>query len=298
MAVMPRARPLTGRRLVDVIAPASPFDPDAFEAGLRVLRARGFSPRCRTDITDRDRFLAGSDARRLSELQAALDAPDSDAIWCVRGGYGTTRLLPDLSLRQIGAANKLLIGFSDDTALHMRWRAAGVLSVHGSMVARLPKEPPEVMERLLALLEPGRMAAPLTGRTLTPGRVEGAVTGGNLALLAALCGTPYQPDLTGAIVIIEDVSERSFRLDRMFVQCEQAGLFRGIAGLAFGEFFECGEDTAPADGVLAEHAARIGVPAVAGLPFGHGAVNMAVPLGVAGRLDAGEGRLEFLEPLT
>jgi muramoyltetrapeptide carboxypeptidase len=302
---MTRARPPQPDRFVDVIAPASPFDVAAFQAGLSFLESRGLRTRSRPDVTDRDRFLAGSDQRRVAEIENALEAPDSDVLWCVRGGYGASRLLPSLSLGRIGRAQKLLIGFSDITVLHARWLAAGVPSLHGSMVARLPKEPSDVVERLFTLLRPGEVAAPLTGQPLVGGRAEGVVAGGNLALLAALCGTPYQPDLTGALVVIEDVSEKSYRLDRMFVQCEQAGLFRGIAGLAFGEFFECGED---GDGhhdanvsvltVLTEHARRIGVPAIMNLPFGHGAINMALPFGVGGRIDADAGRLEFLEPLA
>lgn len=292
------ARPLQRDQFIDIVAPASPFDRTLFENGLAFLRERGFQPRFRDDLFARDRFLAGSDERRLAELQAAIDAPDSCAIWCVRGGYGASRLLNDLSLKRLRAANKLLIGFSDVTVLHARWLAAGVPSLHSTMVARLAKEPVDVIDRLLSTLVPGALAAPLTGQGLIGGVVEGVVTGGNLALLSALCGTPFQPDLSGAIVAIEDVGERAYRLDRMFVQCEQAGLFRGIAAFAFGEFFDCGEEEIPAASVVVEHARRVGVPTVVGLPFGHGIVNQAVPFGVRGRLDAAAGRLEFLEPLT
>jgi muramoyltetrapeptide carboxypeptidase len=291
-----RARPLSPDSLIDVIAPASSFDRSLFESGVAFLRERGFRVRYRPDLFEKERFLAGSDARRFAELDAALRAPDSDAIWCVRGGYGATRLLNDLSLRTIRQANKLLIGFSDVTALHARWFAAGVPSLHSTMVARLSKEPLGIVDRLFSALVPGAVTPPLAGQTLLAGDAEGVITGGNLALLAALCGTPFQPDLSGAIVALEDVGERGYRLDRFIVQCEQAGLFRGIAGLAFGEFFDCGDEGIPASGVLEEHARRIGVPTIVGLPFGHGVINNALPFGVRGRLS--DGQLTYLEPLT
>jgi muramoyltetrapeptide carboxypeptidase len=295
---MPRARPLQPDRWIEVIAPASSFDRENFDVSVHVLQEQGLRLRFRDDVFSRERFLAGSDERRLAELLAALDAPDSDVLWCVRGGYGATRLLNDLPLSRIRNAGKLLIGFSDITALHARWLAAGVPSIHGNMVARFAREPADVAARLLGMLSPGALAPSLTGTPLRSGVVTGIVAGGNLALLAALCGTPFQPDFTGAIVLLEDIGERSFRLDRMFIQCEQAGLFRGIAGLACGEFLDCGEKDSPVAQLLAEHAGRIGVPAVAELPFGHGAVNNAIPMGVLAKLDATAGRIEFLEPLT
>lgn len=293
----PPARPPPGT-VVDVIAPAGPFDLDGFQRGLATLREAGFSPRHRPDITERHGFFAGSDERRTEELLGALAAPDSRIVWAVRGGYGVTRLLPRIPLDAIRRAGKLLVGFSDLTALHGRWLAAGLPSVHGSMVARLAGEPDEVRARLFELLLGERPPAPLEGRPLRAGVAEGPLVGGNLAVLAASCGTPFQPDFRGAVVFLEDVGERPYRLDRMLVQCEQSGLFAGAVGVAAGEFTSCegGEGWSAGD-VLEAFAARLGLPAISALPCGHGAVNHALPFGRRARLDGSSGRIEFLEPL-
>lgn len=279
------------RPVVDVIAPSGPFDVEAFQSGLQFLRDAGFAPRHRDDITDRQGFLAGSDERRRTELLEALGAPDSRLIWCARGGYGATRLLPDLPLDLIRRSEKTLIGFSDITALHARWFTAGIPSIHGSMLTRLATEPPEVTRRLFQLVAGDEVPA-LEGRPLVPGIARGTLFGGNLALLAALCGTPYQPELRGCILFLEDIGERPYRLDRMLIQCRQAGLFDGIVGLALGEFSECAApEGATADQVLAEHAESLGIPTLGALPCGHGRVNMALSFGRPARLDADAGLL-------
>lgn len=290
---MTKVRPVGPGSIVDIVAPAGPFDQAAFDRGLAILRAAGLVPRHRPDIFARDRFLAGDDARRGDELRAAVEAPDSDLLWCARGGYGVTRLLEGLSLDRIRDAGKRLVGFSDITALHARWLSAGLPSIHGPMIARLSLEPEAVVQRLLRLVLEGR-AAPLAGRSWVPGIAAGPLAGGNLALLASLCGTPFQPRFEGCIVFLEDIGERPYRLDRALVQCRQAGLFRGIVGLALGEFSGCEEadGSSTSEGVLREHATALGVPVLAGLPCGHGAINEALAFGVAARLDAEQGRLE------
>jgi len=289
-------RRLRAGSIVDIVAPSSAFDREAFLRGLDVLRAQGWQPRHRPDIFSRDRFLAGGDTRRLSELREALAAPDSDLLWCARGGYGATRILDALPTDEVRRAAKMIVGFSDITALHAVWAHAGIPSIHGTMAARLAVDPPEATERLFALLRTGR-APSLLGTPLVPGTARGRLAGGNLALQAAMCGTVHAPDFHGAIVFLEDTGERPYRLDRMLVQCRQAGLFRGIAGLALGWFDGCDDDQATAADVLREHAEVLGVPAVAGLPCGHRDPNHALPLGMAAQLDGETGRLEFPEPL-
>ncbi len=294
-----RVRSIGQQPLIDVIAPASAFDTASFQASVAVLQAANIRLRFRSDISTRTGFLAGSDERRLEELLAALDAPDSDVIWAARGGYGVTRLLPQVPVERIRDAGKIVIGFSDVSALHARWLAAGLPSIHGSMVARFGQEPPDVQARLLSLLASGEAPAPLSGKGLVPGVAEGLLTGGNLMVLSALCGTPYQPDLQGCVLLLEEVGERPYRIDRLLVQCAQAGLFKGIAGIAVGEFKDCeqADGSATSAQVLAEHLPKLGVPVLTGLPVGHGVVNMAVPFGRRVRLDVDAGALTFLEPL-
>jgi muramoyltetrapeptide carboxypeptidase len=291
---MRTARDVGVGSIVDVVAPAGPFDRGALLAGLEVLRAAGLAPRHREDLFDRTGFLAGSDARRAAELREALESPDSSVIWCARGGYGSTRILETVEPERVRRAGKLLVGFSDVTALHGVWQAAGVPSVHGSMVARLAAEPVEVRERLFAIVR-GEIAPALAGTGVAPGRARGIVAGGNVALLASLCGTPWQPRLAGTIVLLEEVGERPYRLDRMLVQCRQAGLFRDVAGIAIGELLDCESQGLE---IIREFSRGLGVPVVAGLACGHGAVNLAVPFGVPAVLDADAGTLTFLGPAT
>lgn len=280
--------------LIDVIAPSSPFDAEGLRNGLALLESRGLKVRHRPDLFAKERFLAGNDDRRATELVEALES-DGDVIWCARGGYGATRLLPRIPGGLVGRSNKRLVGFSDVTALHALWWREGVTSIHGPMVARLASESAATLGRVLDALE-GKNA-PLEGRRIRGGRAGGRLAGGNLAVLAALCGTPWQPDFRGAVVFLEDIGERPYRLDRAFVQCEQAGLFDGVAGLVFGDFTNCDEPGGHVTAlqVLGEHAERIGVPAMSGIPSGHGAENAALLFGSNVELDTDAGVLAWMD---
>ncbi len=285
---------------VAVVAPAGPFDRDAFDAGLRVLAER-YEPHFDESLFARTRYLAGADARRLDELRAALSDESVRAVFAARGGYGTMRLLAGLWPTLRGSRAQLVkpvVGFSDITALHLALQAAGRVSVQGPVVTQLGTQPREVADRLFRLLEStDSPASPLTGLPLTEGVAEGPLLGGNLSVLTRLLGTPYLPPLDGAILLLEDVGERPYRLDRMWTHLALAGAFERVAGLALGEFTDCEERDAEygsAD-VLGALAAETGLPCVSGLPMGHGAVNLPVPLGCRVRLDANAGSLTFLE---
>jgi muramoyltetrapeptide carboxypeptidase len=285
---------------IAVIAPASPFDRPSFEAGLRVLAER-YRPVVDEGCFARTRYLAGDDARRLDELTAALGDDTVKAIVAARGGYGTLRLLAGLGpkLQAGGFSPKPVVGFSDITALHAALQAAGWVSIHGPVVTQLGTQPAAVVERLVHLLEfPAAPAPPLRGTPLAGGVAEGPLLGGNLSLLTRLLGTRHLPALDGAILLLEDVNERPYRLDRMWTHLALAGVFERVRGLALGEFTGCEEpdaDYASAE-VVATLVGETGLPCVAGLPVGHGAVNMPVPLGCRARLDGNAGTLEMLEP--
>lgn len=281
---------------VAVIAPAGPFDRDSFQAGLEVL-ARRYRPVFSERIFSQHRYLAGEDAGRLAELQSALGDPSVKAVFAARGGYGTLRLLSRLRLD--GFAPKPLIGFSDLTALHQAFQASGWISVHGPVLTQLGKQPPDVADRLFRLLESASPAPTLTGGTcLVHGRAEGPLLGGNLSVFTRLLGTPFLPALEGAVLLLEDIGERPYRLDRMWTHLALAGVFRRVRGIVLGDFTGCDEPQAPYGSahILRELAAETGLPCAAGFPIGHGAVNQPVPLGVRVRLDADAGTLEFLEP--
>ena len=280
------------------MAPAGSFDRPSFEAGLKLLAHR-YQPVYDEGIFDTDRYLAGSDARRLAELAAALGDPRLRGVFCARGGYGVMRLLPRISFGAISP--KPVVGFSDITALHLSLQAAGWVSFHGPVLTQLGRQSKEVAERLFQVLESTELAPPLAGATtLVPGEAEGPLLGGNLSVLTRLLGTPYLPSLKGAVLMLEDVAERPYRLDRMWTHLGLAGVFRQVVGIALGEFAGCEEKDASytsAD-VLRSLAEETGLPCAAGFPVGHGEKNMTVPLGVRVRLDATRGRLEFLEPAT
>jgi muramoyltetrapeptide carboxypeptidase len=279
---------------VAVVAPCGPFDRPSFERGLAVLAQR-YRPVFTERLFDAHRYLAGTDAARLAELQGALDDAAVKAVFLARGGYGAMRLLP--SLRP--GAPRPLVGFSDATALHLRLQAAGWRTLHAPVLTQLGKQPPDVIARLFDLLE-GRPVAPLPGtRTVVPGVAEGRLLGGNLSVLTRLLGTPYLPSLKGAVLLLEDVGERPYRLDRMWTHLVLAGALDGVAGIVFGEFTGCEEKDAPyssAD-VLDELAQALGVPCASGFPIGHGDINVPVPLGARVRLDADRQTLTCLEGL-
>jgi muramoyltetrapeptide carboxypeptidase len=290
---------------VAVVAPAGPIERESLEAGLRVLAGR-YEATWEPGLLSRARYVAGDDARRAGEVRAALDDPRAKAVIAARGGYGSLRLLP--RLWPAGAhdggppalgATKLVVGFSDITALHCALQAMGQVSVHGPSVNQLATQPPEIVERLFAMLEDAkRPPVAIAGTPVVGGVAEGPLLGGNLSLLTRLLGTPWLPDLEGAVLLLEDVSEKPYRLDRMWTHLRLAGVLEKIHGLALGDFTECeepGADFTSRD-VLWTLAAETGLPCVAGLPIGHGAVNIPVALGTRVRLDGGAGTLTFLEP--
>lgn len=280
---------------VTAIAPAGPFDRASFESGLEII-GRRYRVRYDPGVLTRHRYLAGNDERRLRELAAALTDTGSRAIFCARGGYGTMRLLP--GLEGIVPIAKPVVGFSDITALHQLLQRQGLVSIHGPNLSQLSRLDAPTHTRLFALLESQGPAADLTGTdTYVTGTAEGPLLGGNLSVLTRLLGTPFMPPLEGAILLLEDVGERPYRLDRMWTHLALAGVFRQVRGIALGEFTGCEEKDAEYSSaeVLRELALGTGLPCAVGFPFGHGAQNQPVPLGVRVRLDAGGRRLSFLE---
>ncbi|WP_242394943.1 S66 peptidase family protein [Anaeromyxobacter oryzisoli] len=298
--------PLARGDVVRVIAPSSPFDPEQLARGVEVLERRlGLVVRRRDDLGARRGYLAGDDARRLAEWREAVADPDARAIFCARGGYGAMRLLPAIDPAPLLARPKLVVGFSDLTAIHAALNRAGLATVHGPVLTQLGRAPDAAVAHLEALL---RRAAPaassgapppgagLSGTgTIRPGRAAGPLLGGSLTLLAHLCGTRWLPELRGAILLLEDVGEKPYRLDRYFTQLRLAGALDGVAAIALGQFPGCDTPDLRGADVVRELAAGLGVPAIEGLPAGHEDANFAVPLGARATLvapgpasDAGE----------
>ena len=217
-------------------------------------------------------------------------------MFCARGGYGMMRLLP--GLEGIGLAPKPVIGFSDITALHQLLQRQGLVSIHGPVITQLSRLDTGVHARLFELLESQAPAADLIGSdTYVDGTAEGPFLGGNLSVLTRLLGTPFLAPLAGAVLLLEDVGERPYRLDRMWTHLALAGVFRQVRGIVLGDFSGCGDKDAnySSGEVLRELAIQTGLPCAAGFPIGHGSPNQPVPLGARVRLDAGARRVNFLE---
>jgi muramoyltetrapeptide carboxypeptidase len=303
---LPRKSPLSARFQpspalrpgdpVAIIAPASGFERAAFDAGVGCLETR-YRVSYGAGLFERQRYLAGSDARRLAELLGALADAERRALFCARGGYGATRLLAALRHTPAGPA-KPLVGFSDITALHLWLQCQGRMSIHGPVLTQLPRLPAATAERLFALLESSAPAAPLAASDCyVGGSAEGPLIGGNLSVFSRVLGTPFMPAVEGAVLLLEDLGERPYRLDRMWTHLKLAGVFERVAGIALGQFIQCEEAGAPYTSaqLLRELAQDVGLPCAAGFPIGHGDQNEPVPLGARVRLDADARTLSFLE---
>jgi len=295
-----KPRALRPGATLGVAAPGGVVKPERLEAGLRLLRAAGFETRFRDDLLARDAYLAGDDARRARELMELVEDPGVDGIVCARGGYGCDRILDRLDAARVRAAAKPLVGYSDITVL-LLWqlRRAGLTGFHGPMLDRGEDVDPACVASLRDQLT-GKAKVPLVlaGRGARGGRAEGRLLGGSLSMLAAGCGTPWALDARGAILLLEDTNELTYRVDRLLQQLRAAGCLRGLRGLGIGDFSTCGDrrypERSPRD-LFLELAERTGVPLVTDLPFGHVAHNAPWPFGVRATLDGDSGELHILE---
>lgn len=295
---------------VALVAPAGPVDDRKIETALDRCRRLGLVAVPGARIRSRSGYLAGTDSERAADLQAAVDG-DVAAIWALRGGYGTLRTLRRVDLGGLRDRPRAFIGFSDNTAIHLALLRMGVVSFHGPHAGfeHFPRETETCFRAVLFGAAPAG-ELPRTDDSvpvsLTDGTAEGRLVGGNLAMLAAVCGTPYQPDTDGAILFLEDVGEPLYRIDRMLQQIRLAGMLDDVAGVAVGQFTEMLDpvSAAVAEGgpsleeLLTETLEPLGVPVVLGLPFGHGFQNWTLPLGIRARLDANTASLSILEPAT
>jgi muramoyltetrapeptide carboxypeptidase len=301
-----------------MVAPsAAPNDPERIRFAIDTVESLGFKVKPAAHLFDREGYLAGSDAARADDLNAMFADDGVDAIWCVRGGYGASRILPALDYALIQRKPKALIGYSDITALHMAiHRHAGLVTFHGPVAFRAftPYSLGELKRVLWAPQAPVRLGGPppfpraegwLDGEnrvtTLVPGRARGRLLGGNLCLMSHLCGTPYFPDLRGAILFLEDVEEAYYRIDRMLTQLWLSGALAGVAGVAFGKFTNCNPSqfflqNRPLEDILAERCRALGVPAISGIMVGHIEDQTTLPVGCLAELDADAGTLTLLEP--
>lgn len=288
---------------VAVLAPAGPLDPERLELGTKYLTDWGVDVEVRPSALARDErlpYLAGDDRARAADFRAAWLDPSIKAVFAARGGYGVQRLLQHLDLDELASVGKILAGFSDITALHEAFNAQGLVTIHSPGAAGISQlRVQESHDRMRDLLfEPESikdLLAPTGARTVVTGTTEGRLLGGNLALLAASIGTPTFAKPAG-IVLLEDVGEEGYRVDRMLTQLLRSGWFDQVTGLVIGDF-STDEQELVAD-VIRERLEPLGLPMVEGAAIGHEDLNLAVPLGLPVRLDASAGTLmPLLTPL-
>lgn len=278
---------------VALVAPASPFRREDLEAGVAELAGLGFEPVYDERVFERARFVAGSAATRAELLDAAWRDESIRAIIAIRGGYGSAQLLPLLDPALMRQAAKIFVGYSDITALLCEHLRHGIVCFHGAMIERRLARGEEGYERrsfLSAITRPEPVGAlsPPGLEVLKQGEAGGMLVGGTLTQLVALLGTPwaYMPP-EGAVLFIEDVGERPYRLDRMLTQLAYAGVLRRASAVVFGQFPECDEPggSALARHVLESFAAWFNGPVLAGFPSGHtSGPTWTIPLGVQARV--------------
>lgn len=287
--------------LVALVSPSGPVRAARADAAVGVLTGWGLRTRLGEHALARNGYLAGTDEQRLADLNGAFADPEVRAVLCLRGGYGMQRIVDGLDLDAVRDDPKLVMGFSDITALHLAlWQGARLATVHGPVAAQLDKgaQSPTALgaKTVLTSAVPVTVKADeaeSTFRVRRPGRAEGVLLGGNLAMLASSVGTVHMPDLTGAILLIEDINEQPYRIDRMLTQLLRSGALSGLAGVAIGQFTDCdAEGEGPsAEDVLEERLGAAGVPVLGGLPIGHGDQHVAIGVGVPAVLDADAGTL-------
>ena len=307
--------PLKPKRLepgktIGVIAPASaPGSDRLIKSGIKIMERRGYKVKMGKFSRAAKGFLAGTDKQRLSDLHAMFKDPEVDAIICLRGGYGATRLLKKIDYQLIRRNPKIFVGFSDITGLAMAFlKKANLVTFHGPMITSNiahkngRKYTLGTLMDMITKPEPFGSILPGSGirrgKTLRRGRASGALVGGNLSLLTTLLGTPWEFSTQNKIVFIEEVGEANYRIDRMFTHLLNAGKLADAAGIVLGYFSDTeikpGPDDKPTQSleeIFRDRLRSLNIPIAYGFPFGHEKITATLPVGVKATLDASKGDL-------
>ena len=310
------ARRLSPGDTVALVAPASAtFQSVDVAIARESLEGLGLKVKVGEHVLSRHGYLSGTDKDRAADINRFFDDDDVRAVLPIRGGWGSSRVLPYLNYDRIRRNPKIVLGYSDITALHLAIQAkTGLVTFHGpNGMGRWDAWSVEYLKRVLFYAEAVTFANPkeLSERnalaqiehrvqTITPGAARGTLIGGNLTVLTALLGSPYVPSTEGAILFLEDVGEDLYRIDRMFTQLKLAGILARIRGFVFGTCAECG----PGEGfaslsleeIFADHIKPLGVPAWFGAMIGHQTPQWTVPVGAEAEIDAAAGTIRLLRP--
>ena len=282
---------------IGLTAPAGPIlKEDDFAAGIKILREMGFEVKHQQDIMRRTDYLAGSDQARITELHDLWRDPEVKAVMAVRGGYGCLRLAPYLDLELLRQHPKMVIGFSDLTVLlNIIVRETDTMALHGPMLATLPHSNHDSRLSFFNMIT-GRTPEAIKADNLeiiSPNNGKGRLVGGNLTNLSHLVGTPYEPQWSKSIVLLEDVAEAPYRIDRMLTHLWEAGCLQEINGLILGSFEQCGDVE-----IIWQRALDLfkekNIPIWANFPAGHGSANLTLPLGGEVMMDSNSGQLKLL----
>jgi len=309
-----RPRRLRPGATVGVVAPSSMVaESMPVEIARESLEALGLRVRMGAYTRARYGYFSGRDEERADDVNEMFRDPEVDAVFALRGGWGAARILPLLDWEAIAANPKILLGYSDVTALLLAVHArTGLVTFHGPMgISRWTRFPVEHLRSVLFRAEAPTLANP-TGaddtlvqtqnriQTIRPGRARGRLLGGNLTVLSALVGSPYLPDWDGAILFLEDVDEAVYRVDRMLTHLRLAGVLDRIGGFVFGRCTGCnpgaGFGSLTLEEVFRDHIAPLGIPAWTGAMIGHITDQWTVPVGAEAEIDASRGTIRLLEP--
>ena len=303
---------------IGFISPSSPIERVKMERAIEILEGRGYRTKQPEGLYNADGYLAGSDRLRAHQFMEVLTDPEIDVVFAAAGGYGAMRMLPYVDFDRLDRA-KIVSGFSDITAIHLAlWSQCGWTSFHAPNMMdgfgqgagqRLSTrswfwqvlEGDGVDVIVDSVPNPNDRADSPVPRKLVGGSVRGRLVGGNLSLISALVGTPYELDTLDSILFLEDVGERPYRIDRMLSQMQLAGQLDNLAGVLLGQFTNCEprdeKATWDVNRVLNHYFGKLGIPVLMNFPAGHHAFNSTIPLGYQVELDADHGEVKLVEPL-
>ncbi len=286
---------LQANQAVGIIAPASPVNQSEISEGLKLLESFPLKIKQGEHIFDRLNYLAGSDNDRVSDLHQMFSDPEVKAIFCARGGYGSARLLNKIDFDLIRKNPKIIVGFSDLTALLLAiYNKSGLITIHGPTLADLPKNKNwEHLSRLITASHRPQIFFK-QGRIINKGKAKGILLGGNLSTICSLLDTPFLPSFEGVILFLEEKGESPYKLDRMLTQLLLSGRIDRLSALIIGQIEDCGEMEIM-NSMLQERLRRLTIPVVAGLPVGHGNENISLPLGLPAVLNTERMLLEIEE---